>query len=76
MMTDLVIPIDKMEEGIYKGFEWKIRYSGFDIKGLCSFDPYAGNYLLDLDEWERSKRLKAKIRYLINKELKGGLKNE
>jgi len=47
---------------------------------MHSFQPYAGNYLLNIPQEERDKKLKAKIRYEINKqlkvkdELKGGIK--
>jgi len=69
-----------IEEGNYKGFKWRLIYAGYDIFGMHSFQPYAGNYLLNIPQEERDKKLKAKIRYEINKqlkvkdELKGGIK--
>ena len=56
-----------MEEGIYKGIKWQIIYAGYEIQGIGSFQPYAGNKLLDMPEQERDKKLKAMIRYQINK---------
>ena len=55
-----------------KGYEWEIRYCGFDINGIYSFDAYYGNKLLYMPINESNKKLKSKIRYLINKKLKGG----
>lgn len=59
-----------MINGIYKGVKWEIKYAGFWIDGWGEFQPYAGNYLLNLPQEEREKRLKAQIRYRINKMLK------
>ena len=68
------------DEGEFKGFKFKLNgYCGFDIQNkngsmISSFQPYAGNYLLNYTCLEIRNKLLAMIRYRINEELKGGLK--
>ncbi len=61
------------DEGNYKGYEFKLNgYGGFQIKGILSFQPYAHNRLFDNDTKTIRQKLLAKIRYIVNRELKGG----
>ena len=58
------------DEGTYKGFEFRLNgYMGYEIKDLGSFQPYAGNKLVDNDTKTIRRKLLYKIKYTINKEL-------
>ncbi len=58
------------DEGEYKGFSFKLNgYMGFKIKGVESFQPYAGNKLMDYDCKTIRLKLLAMIRYRINKHI-------
>jgi len=64
------------DEGNFKGYNWRLNgYMGFDIENengskIHSFQPYAGNNLMNYDRKTIRLKLLAMIRYLINKEIK------